>query len=176
MSLIVPICSVPPLLGWAVPVATGPGVVTDALVTDVAGVWQHVAQLMTVVAIEQRYNGHAKRAGLIAAAHSYMGRLIVVVDEDVDPSNLADVMWAVTTRCEPSEQIDIVRNAWSSALDPRIPPQEKLRGVTSHSKAIIEACRPFSWIHAFPQTSALSQEEARAVEEKWGGILKGRPE
>ncbi|MBI4365328.1 MAG: UbiD family decarboxylase, partial [Deltaproteobacteria bacterium] len=51
-------------------------------VTDVVGVWQHVAQLMTVVAIRQRYAGHAKRAGLIAAANSYMGRLVVVVDDD----------------------------------------------------------------------------------------------
>ena len=97
-------------------------------VTDVVGVWQHVAQLMTVVALKQRYAGHAKRAALIAAANSYMGRLVVVVDDDVDPSNLADVMWAITTRCEPSEQIDIVRNAWSSALDPRIPPERQARG------------------------------------------------
>ena len=59
---------------------------------------------MTVVALKQRYDGHAKRAGLVAAAHSYMARLVVVVDEDVDPSNLADVMWAVATRCEPAEQ------------------------------------------------------------------------
>ena len=104
---------------------------------------------MTVVAIRQRYAGHAKRAGLIAAANSYMGRLVVVVDDDVDPSDLADVMWAVTTRCEPAEQIDIVRNAWSSALDPRIPAETKAAGITSHSKAIIEACRPFGWSGQF---------------------------
>ena len=142
-------------------------------VTDVVGVWQHVSQLMTVVALKQRYAGHAKRAALIAAANSYMGRLVVVVDEDVDPSNLNDVMWAIATRCEPAEQIDIVREAWSSALDPRIPPQEKARGVTSHSKAIIEACRPFAWIDQFPPASALSQDEARAIEEKWGAVLRG---
>ena len=141
-------------------------------VTDVVGVWQHVAQLMTVVAIKQRYAGHAKRAGLIAAANSYMGRLVVVVDEDVDPSNLNDVMWAITTRCEPAEQIDIVRDAWSSALDPRIPEEDKRRGVTSHSKAVIEACRPFAWIDKFPPTSALTQDEARAIEDKWGEVLK----
>jgi 4-hydroxy-3-polyprenylbenzoate decarboxylase len=141
-------------------------------VTDVAGAWQHVSQLMTVVALKQRYAGHAKRAALVAAAHSYMARLVVVVEEDVDPSNLNDVMWAVATRCEPSEQIDIIRNAWSSALDPRIPAQEKLRGATAHSKAIIEACRPFSWLDKFPPTSALSQQEARAIEEKWGDALK----
>ena len=141
-------------------------------VTDVVGAWQHVSQLMTVVALRQRYDGHAKRAALVAAAHSYMARIVVVVDEDIDPSSLDDVMWAVATRCEPSEQIDILRNAWSSALDPRIPPDEKLVGITAHSKVIIEACRPFSWRDKFPPTSALSQEEARVVEAKWGEKLK----
>jgi 4-hydroxy-3-polyprenylbenzoate decarboxylase len=143
-------------------------------VTDVVGVWQHVAQLMTVVALKQRYAGHAKRAALIAAAQSYMGRLVVVVDDDVDPSNLADVMWAITTRCEPAEQIDIVRNAWSSALDPRIPEEEKRAGVTSHSKAIIEAVRPFGWKDKYPPTSALTADEARAIETKWSGVIAGR--
>jgi UbiD family decarboxylase len=142
-------------------------------VTDVVGAWQHVSQLMTVVALRQRYDGHAKRAALVAAAHSYMARLVVVVDDDVDPSNLADVMWAVTTRCEPAEGIDIVRNAWSSALDPRIPPGDKERGVTSHSKAIIDACRPFAWRDKFPPASSLSLQEAQQIEEKWGKQIRG---
>jgi UbiD family decarboxylase len=141
-------------------------------VTDVVGVWQHISQLMTVVALRQRYDGHAKRAALIAAAHSYMGRLVVVVDDDVDPSDLADVMWAVTTRCEPSEQTDIIKNAWSSALDPRIPPDAKMHGVSSHSKLIIEAVKPFAWIDKFPKLSALSHHDARAIAAKWGEVLK----
>jgi UbiD family decarboxylase len=140
-------------------------------VTDVVGAWQHVSQLMTVVALRQRYDGHAKRAALVAAAHSYMARIVVVVDDDIDPSNLADVMWAVATRCEPSEGIDILRNAWSSALDPRISPDDKERGVTSHSKAIIDACRPFAWREQFPPTSALLAEEAREIEARWGKFL-----
>jgi 3-polyprenyl-4-hydroxybenzoate decarboxylase len=102
-----------------------------------------------------------------------MARIVVVVDDDVDPSNLNDVMWAVATRCEPSEQLDIVRNAWSSALDPRIAPADKARGITSHSKVIIEACRPFPWIGQFPPASALSLAEASAIEEKWGKALEG---
>src|SRR5262245_11218178 len=142
-------------------------------VTDVVGAWQHVSQLMTVVALRQRYDGHAKRAALVASAHSYMARLVVVVDEDVDPSNLNDVMWAIATRCEPSEQTDIIRNAWSSALDPRIPGEAKLAGITSHSKLIVDACRPFPWRDQFPPTSALSLDEARAIEAKWGALLRG---
>jgi 4-hydroxy-3-polyprenylbenzoate decarboxylase len=143
-------------------------------VTDVVGVWQHVAQLMTVVAIRQRYAGHAKRAGLIAAANSYMARLIVVVDEDVDPANIGEVLWAIATRCEPAEQIDIVRDAWSSALDPRIPADKKLAEATSHSKAIIDACCPFAWKDKFPSTSSLTQDEARLIESKWGAALKAQ--
>jgi 4-hydroxy-3-polyprenylbenzoate decarboxylase len=143
-------------------------------VTDVVGAWQHVAQLMTVVALKQRYAGHAKRAALIAAANSYMGRIVVVVDDDVDPSNLADVMWAIATRCEPSGSVDIVRDAWSSALDPRIPPQQRLLGATSHSKMIIDACKPFAWLDQFPLTSAMTREETRAIEEKWRKELQGK--
>jgi len=141
-------------------------------VTDIVGAWQHVSQLMTVIALRQRYEGHAKRAALIAAANSYMGRVVVVVDEDVDPSNLADVMWAITTRAEPSESVDIVRHAWSSALDPRIPPEEKARGVTSHSKMIIDACMPFAWKSQFPPSSALSVDELNEVDAKWGALLR----
>ena len=142
-------------------------------VTDVVGVWQHVSQLMTVVALQQRYAGHAKRAALIAAANSYLARLIVVVDEDIDPTNLNDVMWAITTRCEPAESVDIIRHAWSSTLDPRIPEENKQRGDTSHSKMIIDACRPLAWIDKFPPTSALSLEEAQEIEDKWQHVLKG---
>jgi UbiD family decarboxylase len=141
-------------------------------VTDIVGAWQHVSQLMTVVALRQRYDGHAKRAALIAAANSYMGRLIVVVDEDVDPSNLADVMWAITTRAEPSESVDIIREAWSSSLDPRISPERRLQGATSQSKMIINACKPFVWKSQFPPSSALSVEELAAVERDWGHLLR----
>jgi UbiD family decarboxylase len=144
----------------------------SAGVTDVVGAWQHVAQLMTVIALKQRYAGHAKRVGLIAAAQSYMGRLVVTVDDDVDPSDLADVMWAITTRCEPAESVDIVRNAWSSALDPRITADARARGETAHSKMIVDACKPFGWKDEFPQTSALSFDDARAIKDKWTAALR----
>lgn len=144
----------------------------DVGVTDVVGAWQHVSQLMTVISLKQRYAGHAKRAAMIAAANSYMGRIVVVVDEDVDPSNLPDVMWAIATRCEPSEAVDIIRNAWSSSLDPRIRPEDRLKGATSHSKMIIDACKPFAWKDDFPPSSALLPDEAAEIEEKWKHALR----
>jgi 4-hydroxy-3-polyprenylbenzoate decarboxylase len=76
-------------------------------------------------------------------------------------------MWAIATRCEPSEQVDIVRNAWTSALDPRLSAAERNAGQTSHSKIILDACKPFAWREQYPKVSALSQEDARAIIEKW---------
>jgi UbiD family decarboxylase len=143
-----------------------------ANITDVVGVWQHVSSLMTVVSLKQRYDGHAKRAAMIAAGNAYMGRVVVVVDEDIDPSNMNDVMWAIATRCEPAESVDIIRNGWSSSLDPRIAPSDKARGVTSNSKIILDATRPYAWREDFPKPSALSIDEARAIEEKWLGVLR----
>ncbi len=149
------------------------GNIEAAGVADVVGAWQHVSQLMTVVSLKQRYAGHAKRAGLIAAANSYMGRMIVLVDDDVDPSNLADVMWAVTTRAEPSEDVDIVRNAWSSSLDPRISAADRDIGLTSNSKMIIDACIPFQHLASYPRTSALSITEANDIRERWNHLFEG---
>jgi len=143
-------------------------------IADISGVWQHVSSLMTVVALKQRYDGHAKRAALVAAGNAYMGRLVVVVDDDIDPSNLNDVMWAIATRSEPSESVDIIRNGWSSGLDPRISQADKDRGITSHSKLIINACRPYAWLDQFPPTTAMSRSEAQAIEAKWLPVISGR--
>ena len=60
------------------------------------GVYNH-SPYLTVLAIQQRYAGHAKQAGLAAvscAASARNGRYVVVVDEDIDPSNLKEVLWA----------------------------------------------------------------------------------
>ncbi len=164
----------PPRFHFGLPLRAG-GIWANldaAGIVDIAGVWQHVSSLMTVVSLKQRYAGHAKRAGLIAAGNAYMGRIIVVVDDDIDPSNLNDVMWAIATRSEPAESFDIIRNAWSAALDPRISPEQKQAGNTAHSKVIIDACRPYSWLDKFPPISALTMDEAKEIEDKWHDVFK----
>ena len=47
-----------------------------------------------------------------------------MVDDDIDPTNLEDVMWAVCTRCEPSEDIEIMRKSWGSKADPLLRDQQ----------------------------------------------------
>ncbi len=142
-------------------------------VPDVKGVWSHEAgggKLFIVVSIKQRYPGHAKQAAMVAtncAAGGFFGRYTIVVDDDIDPSNLQEVIWAISTRSDPENDIDIQRRCWSSALDMIIPVQK--RGL--NSRAIIDACKPYEWIKDFPPVAEVSREYQKQIEDKWGSVL-----
>ena len=141
---------------------------------DVQGVWCHEvggSRLFVVVAIKQRYAGHARQAGHLACnvhAGNYLGRYVVVVDEDIDPTNLEEVMWAMCTRSDPVRSIDIIQRAWSGPLDPAIHPDEK----GHNSRAIIDACRPFEWRDKFPMVSNLTPEQTKVARERWGWLVE----
>ena len=142
-------------------------------VPDVKGVWLMVSggsRLVLVVSIKQRYPGHAKQAALVASqchAGAYLGRYVIVVDDDIDPSNTDDVIWAMSSRSDPATDIDIIRRCWSGPLDPIIHPTKK----GFNSRAIIDACRPYEWMKDFPPVAESSKEVLDATAKKWGKIL-----
>jgi UbiD family decarboxylase len=137
-------------------------------VPGVEGVWCHesgAGRLFNVVSIKQLYPGHATQAGMLAAtchAGNYAGRWVVVVDEDIDPSNLFDVTWAMSTRCDPPEDIQYIKRAWSTPLDPmlRAPPWQ-------NNRAVVDACRPYAWKDDFPTVAEASPELKASIRGKW---------
>lgn len=143
-------------------------------IPDVRGVWMNEegAHHIVVVSIKQRYAGHAKQSALIASQHpvaSLHARYVVVVDEDIDPTDIHDVMWAVGTRSDPEKGIDIIRRCWSEILDPVI---RKPTKAPMNTRAIIDACKPFEWIEEFPPSVNISPELANRVKDKWGNTLE----
>lgn len=152
--------------------------IIKAGVPDVTGVWAHevgTARMLVAVSIKQRYPGHAMQAGHVACqchVGAYAGKWVIVVDDDIDVSNLEELIWASLTRADPATSIDIVHNAWSTPLDPRIPPEQKERKDFTNSRMIIDACRPFHWRDKFPRVNAPSPEVARESQEKWGYLRK----
>ncbi|HEY7065367.1 MAG TPA: UbiD family decarboxylase [Chloroflexota bacterium] len=127
----------------------------------------------TIISIKQSFPGHAMRAGLgcLGGTAGYHGRFVILVDDDVDPFDLDQVLWAVATRCDPGTSIDINRRIWSYRIDPRLEPDKKEKGDYTGSVAIIDATRPYHWREQFPATTALELELRRATEAKWGAIL-----
>jgi 4-hydroxy-3-polyprenylbenzoate decarboxylase len=153
------------------------GVLWDQLesagIQDVVGVYDY-SRYLWVVAIKQRYAGHAKQAGhaaLSAAASARDGRYVVVVDEDIDPTNLKEVLWAMITRVDPKTDIEIIEGCWSTPLDPRMPPEQKKNGDHTNNRAIFYAVRPFTWREQFPKVSRASRQLHEEVINKFKDIL-----
>lgn len=152
--------------------------IAAAGVPDVTAVWAHEvggSRMLLGVSIKQRYPGHAKQAGHVAAmchAGAYAGKYVIVVDDDIDVSDLGDLMWGMLTRSDPATSIDIIHKTWSTPLDPRIPPEQKAVGDNTNSRAIIDACRPWHWREQFPKVNMPSAETARKAMEKYGYLLK----
>jgi 4-hydroxy-3-polyprenylbenzoate decarboxylase len=144
---------------------------------NVHGAWQHEvggARLLTVVSIRPSYPGHAAQTLHLTAqcpAAAYSGRWVIVVDDDIDPSNLEEVMWALCTRADPATDIDIIHRAWSTPLDPFIPPDRKRAGDYTNSRGLIDATRPWAWRNEFPPLNLPSQDQRAAGRARWQHLL-----
>ncbi len=80
---------------------------------------------------------------------------------------MKDVLWAMTTRCDPAQDIEIFSRCWSSSLDPIVPKDKK----GFNSRAIIDACRPYEWLQDFPPSVKVPDDLAQSVKKKWGKIF-----
>jgi UbiD family decarboxylase len=130
------------------------------------------SRMLQAVAIQQMYPGHSRQAGVVAAqcrAGAQAGRYTIVVDGDIDPTNLDEVMWAVATRSDPQRDIDILQRAWGGPVDPLAEcfPEQKL----FTSRAIIDACRPYEHLEKFPPVAEPSPELRARVLAKWRDLL-----
>ena len=128
-------------------------------------------QQLVIVSIKQRYAGHARQTAFVASQNrpaAYHGRYVIVVDEDIDPSDIQQVLWALCTRSDPEKDIEIIRRAWSTPLDTMI---RKPTNAYFNSRAIIDACKPYEWIEEFPEDIKMSSELAETMKKKWGAVL-----
>ena len=146
-------------------------------VPEVRAAWCHGVggcRLFNVVAIRQAYPGHARQAGLIATATrtgAYLGRITVVVDDDIDVTDLQEVIWAICTRADPAQAVEILHRTWSGPLDPAIPPDRK----GFNSRMIIDATRPWEWREQFPEPIGPSPQVKQATRDRWSWLIGGEP-
>ena len=85
-----------------------------------------------------------------------------------DPTNFNDVIWAMCTRCDPRDQVDIIHGGWSSALDPMCYDTEDDR---RNSRVVIDACVPFRRKKTFPKIARSSKALDDRMRAKWAKDL-----
>jgi UbiD family decarboxylase len=150
-------------------------------VPGIQAVWAHYTGsggLFNVISIKQMYSGHARQVGLIASQYSAeMGAYTVVVEEDIDPSNLDQVLWAMVTRSRLDRAIQILPDCHTNNVHPAIPPGEKRstekgKPLTS-ARVVIDACRDLSWKEDWYPIARISPELRKQIMGKWMSVLSG---
>ena len=97
--------------------------------------------LLAIISTKTRFGGFAKAVGMRAMTTPHgLGycKVIIVVDEDVDPFDLNQVMWALSTRFAPGKDVVMIPKASVLHLDPSSEPA----GITH--KMILDATVPKS--------------------------------
>ena len=75
---------------------------------------------MAVVSMKKQYPGHAKRVmlGVWSFLRQFMyTKFVIVTDDDVDVRNWEDVIWAMTTRMDPTRDTVLIDNTPIDYLD-----------------------------------------------------------
>ena len=152
----------------------------DKNLPGVKGVWMPDpgrGHPMAVISLKQEYAGDVKQAGLLAAG-AYRGvagggRIIIIVDDDIDPSNTSEFLWALATRWDPATATDVISECTGGQSDPLLPPAKRDKGSNywTTSRVLIYACKPYSWIEQFPVSIKTSPEDLDKVKERWGKAL-----
>src|SRR5438270_7088236 len=97
--------------------------------------------LVVIVSTKNRYGGFAKAVAMrvLTTPHGLgYAKIVIVVDEDVDPFDLRQVMWAMSVKVNPTGDLLILPNLSENLLDPACQP------VGMVSKLIIDATTPIA--------------------------------
>ena len=122
----------------------------------------HVA----IISTKCRYGGYGKGIAfrLLSTPHGMpYTKVVIVVDEYVDPFNLEQVMWAIASRVKPDKDVAIIPNCPGMPLDPSSNP------AGMHTKMIIDATTP---VAPEPNPRSVELLEPPVGTEKWEEILR----
>lgn len=143
-------------------------------IPNVRGVWAHESgggRMLLTVSIKQQFPGHSKQTGLVATAcraGAYVNHLTVVDDDDIDPTDTDRILWAMASRVDPREDVEILRRMQASPLDPiSYPP-----GVHAfNARMVIDACRPWERLASFPRVAQATPDLRERVRQKFPDLL-----
>ena len=93
--------------------------------------------LMAIIQLKKTAEGQPQQAIMAAFGTETYCKCVVVVDEDVDIFNLADVMWAVATRTRADRDLVFVHRAMGAILDPTSDPLDN-----TLTKVGVDATKP----------------------------------
>jgi 2,5-furandicarboxylate decarboxylase 1 len=108
-----------------------------------------------IISLKKTTEGQPLRAAMAALSVSNFLKHVIVVDDDIDPANLQEVMWAVATRVQASEDVVILRGLQGHVLDPSLRHEIRSDGM------VIDATKPID--RPFPRRGEVPAEVLRKI-------------
>jgi 2,5-furandicarboxylate decarboxylase 1 len=140
--------------------ALEPNFVVDAALTPGTAHWHH--GVIQVRKDDYDFEGLQTHVAMAAFGFSVYLETVTIVDEDVNILDMNEIDWAVTTRCNPSEQIHIIREVKTHRNNPIAGARELLDGsFIGKAKMIIDATVPWKFKHLKQGTKLALFERAR---------------
>lgn len=108
-----------------------------------------------IISLKKTMEGQPLRAAMAALSASNFLKHVIVVDEDINPANLQEVMWAIATRVQASENVVILKGLQGHVLDPSVRHEIRSDGM------IIDATKPID--RPFPKRGEVPGEVLQRI-------------
>ncbi len=109
--------------------------------------------LNMVISMDKKTEGEPVRAAMAAMSLSNFIKHVIVVDDDIDPGNLKQVMWAWSTRVQADKDINIIKRTQGQVLDPSL--SEEIAGSAMIIDATVPVGQPYA-MKAQPPESVIN--------------------
>lgn len=150
--------------------ALEPNFVVDAVLTPGTAHWHH--GIVQVKKDDYDFEGLQTHVAMAAFGFSVYLETITLVDEDVNILDMNEIDWAVTTRCNPSEQIHIIPEVKTHRNNPIAGARELMDGSSvAKAKMIIDATVPWKYKNLRSGTKLPLFEKARFQKVDLGNYL-----
>lgn len=100
------------------------------------------ARMHAYISIRKQADGEAHRVAFPVFAYSPATKHIFVVDDDIDVTDEAEVLWALSTRFQADKDLTIINNSVGSRLNPPTYGYQRDKKGGMESKLIFDCTRP----------------------------------
>jgi UbiD family decarboxylase len=138
------------------------------------------APTVVIASIDKGFPGQGTEAGLLLMGYRPVGftkKIVIIVDSDVEPTNLSNVVHAMGTNWQPAAASLPITNTYHTPVDP------STREPFMSSKMVIDATRQLpgeGGPEVYPETNrGILEREApesfQRIREKWDSLIKNMP-
>lgn len=133
-------------------------------------------RMLVIISVEPMYHGHSTQVGLAAFATTtgnYGLKTVILVDQDIDPENMDQVLYALSFKLQPGFGTQVIERGRSTPLDPSLP--RSARFMTN--RLILDCTTPYEWgDDERPKKIELDEELVDHIRENWDAYFSAPAE